>query len=282
MSGYAVRQMRADEVGLAIDWAAAEGWNPGPHDGELFYATDPGGFFLGTLDGEPVACLSGVAYDESYGFLGLYIVKPEHRGKGFGLGIWQRATEYLGGRNVGLDGVLAQQANYERSGFTLAYRNVRYQGPRPEAAVPPDADIVPIRTIPFEELLRYDTAHFPAPRRDFLERWIAQPDSAAVALRRGGALAGFGVVRTCRSGYKIGPLLADDAPAAERLLLALGGHVEEGAPLFLDVPEPNREAVRLVESYGMTPSFETVRMYSRGEPEVGLERVFGVTTFELG
>jgi hypothetical protein len=32
----------------------------------------------------------------------------------------------------------------------------------------------------------------------------------------------------------------------------------------------------------MTPVFETARMYKNGRPEIGLERCFGVTSFELG
>jgi GNAT superfamily N-acetyltransferase len=282
VSDYVVRQMDPTEAPLAIDWAAAEGWNPGLHDAALFYSTDPHGFFIGLLDGEPVATLAGVAYDGGYGFLGLYIVAPEHRGKGYGMRIWQEAMAYLGGRNIGLDGVLAQQANYERSGFMLAYRNVRYQGVRPKGASEAASEIVPVTDVPFDDLVRYDRACFPVARPAFLGRWSTQPASTALALRREGALAGYGVLRQCREGYKVGPLFADDARAADELLIALTGGIEADAPLYLDVPQPNAEAVRLAERYGMTPSFETVRMYSRGEPAVALDRVFGVTTFELG
>jgi len=278
--------MQAAEVARAIDWAAAEGWNPGLHDGALFYSTDPHGFFIGVLDGEPIATLAGVAYDGSYGFLGLYIVKPEHRGKGYGLRLWQEATAYLGERNVGLDGVLEQQANYEGSGFTLAYRNVRYQGRRPdgvsERGAETSGEVVPITDVPFDELVRYDAACFPVARPAFLGRWTTQPESSALALLRGGALTGFGVVRQCREGYKVGPLFADDAQSADALFLALASGIEGDAPLYLDVPQPHAEAVRLAERYGMQPSFETVRMYSRGEPAMALDRIFGVTTFELG
>jgi GNAT superfamily N-acetyltransferase len=282
VSEYVVRPMQLSEARLALEWAAAEGWNPGLHDAESFFETDPSGCFIGLLDGEPIASLAGLAYDGTYGFLGLYIVRPEHRGDGYGLRIWEEAVAYLGERNVGLDGVLAQQANYERSGFTLAYRNVRYEGHRPEVASASRADIVPLAGIPFEDVLRYDTACFPVERRDFLGRWVAQPDSVVLALRRGAALGGFGVIRKCRSGYKVGPLLADDAEAAEALLIGLSARIEAEAPLYLDVPEPNRAAVQLAEGYGMTPVFETVRMYSKGEPKVRLDRIFGVTTFELG
>lgn len=280
MSEYSVRRMRPDEAELAVEWAALEGWNPGLHDAEAFYRTDPDGFFVGELDGEVIASLAGVAYGDGYGFLGLYIVQPDHRGRGYGLRLWREVTAYLGGRNVGLDGVLAQQANYERSGFTLAYRNVRYEGHRP-AATPDAAGIVELRTVPFEEVLAYDRTVFPVERRGFLERWISMPDSVALGLRQGAALAGFGVARKCRAGYKVGPLSADNEAAADDLFRALCARIDDDL-VYLDVPAPHREAVALAERYGMQPSFETVRMYNQRAPEVDLARIFGVTTFELG
>jgi GNAT superfamily N-acetyltransferase len=118
---------RAD-VDRALDWAAAAGWNPGIHDADCFYATDPHGFWIGELAGEPIACLSAVAYDERFGFLGLYIVKPDFRGHGFGLQLWNAGLAYLGPRTIGLDGVVTQQDKYRKSGFTRAYRTIRYEG----------------------------------------------------------------------------------------------------------------------------------------------------------
>lgn len=104
---FNIRNMARNEVGdFAIEWAAREGWNPGFHDADCFFATDPNSFFVGILDGEPIGCISTVAYDETFGFLGFYIVKPEYRGQGFGFQIWKKGMAYLGNRNVGLDGVV--------------------------------------------------------------------------------------------------------------------------------------------------------------------------------
>ena len=79
---YRIRPMQRDEVALALDWAAAEGWNPGLHDAPCFHAADPQGFLLGLLDEEPVATISVVKYGADFGFLGFYIVKPGFRGRG--------------------------------------------------------------------------------------------------------------------------------------------------------------------------------------------------------
>ena len=98
----------------------------------------------------------------------------------------------------------------------------------------------------------------------------------------GDRVAGYGVVRPCRNGHKIGPLFADDAGAARALFDGLAGGLGPGTPIFLDVPEVNPAAVTLAESLGLKPVFETARMYTGPSPAVALGQVFGVTSFELG
>ena len=72
---FVVRNMTEADLALALERAAAEGWNPGLHDAHCFYAADPEGFFLGERDGAPIGCVSAVRYGSGFGFLGLYIVK---------------------------------------------------------------------------------------------------------------------------------------------------------------------------------------------------------------
>lgn len=280
-SYYTIRPMVRQEVDIAVDWAAVEGWNPGLHDADCFYAADPNGFFIGLIGDEPIATISAVKYGNSFGFLGFYIVKPEHRGKGFGIKIWNAALAYLSGRTVGLDGVIAQQDNYKKSGFALAYRNIRYQGTGGGQS-PADSGIVQLSTISFEQICAYDKPFFPDSRVEFLRRWIDRPQSVALGMLRNHELAGYGVLRVCRSGYKIGPLFADSPELAEVLFLALKAHASEGSPIFLDTPETNTAALDLVSQHKMTAAFETARMYKEGSPDLPMNRLFGVTTFELG
>lgn len=84
---YTIRTMTRQEVDIAIDWAAAEGWNPGLSDADCFYAADPNGFLLGSVQGEPVATIAAITYGDVFGFIGFYMVKPEYRGKGYGMRI---------------------------------------------------------------------------------------------------------------------------------------------------------------------------------------------------
>ena len=278
-SNFRIRPLERTEINLMLDWAAAEGWNPGLHDGECFYQADPQGFWLGELNGEPIGCISAVAYDERFGFLGLYLVKPQFRGRGFGRQIWKTARDYLGEeRNLGLDSVLAQQENYQKSGFQPAYGHIRYEG-RFKGQVSPG--LVELNTVPWEELINYDRQHFPAERTRFLQHWIEPPEGAAKGIIFQGRLVGYGVIRTCRTGFKVGPLFANEPLYAAELLEGLAAQVSD-APIYLDVPDVNSEAIALAERYRMVPVFSTVRMYTQGIPSVPLEQIFGATTLELG
>ena len=58
MQELRIRTMRPDEIAIAVDWAAAEGWNPGLADAACFATVDAGGFLIGELDGAPAATIS--------------------------------------------------------------------------------------------------------------------------------------------------------------------------------------------------------------------------------
>ncbi len=272
--------MRQEEVRVAVGWAEQEGWNPGIHDAEAFYAADPEGFFIAELDGEPVGTVSVVNYDETFAFAGLYVVKPEYRNGGYGSRLFAAGMAHAGDRNVGGDGVVAMQEKYRtRSGFTLAYRNIRFEGTgggsEPEG-------LLDLAAVPFEPLAAYDARHFPAPRPRFLEAWIRQEGTYGRAvLADDGEVAGYGVIRRCHHGHKIGPLFADTPGIAEDIFFALSAQAP-GEPIYLDTPEPNAAAVALARRHGMVPVFETARIYTKTAPYLPLDEIFGVTSFELG
>lgn len=283
------RNMSRAELDQLVGWAAEEGWNPGRHDAELFWATDPEAFIAAELDGELIGGGAITAYNGEFGFMGFFIVRPEFRGHGFGDTLWHARRDRLlarlqPGASIGMDGVFAMQDYYAKGGFVFSHRNLRFRTEIPPQSAPlavGDEVIVPLATVPFDLLLDYDRTCFPATRLAFLEGWIAQPDALALGCLRHGKLSGYGVVRRCQEGCKIGPLFADDAQAAEALYANLA-EFAAGGPLFLDAPENNPAAMALVQRHGMVEVFGCARMYLGPVPDVAHERIFGVTTFELG
>jgi GNAT superfamily N-acetyltransferase len=319
-----IRQMTHAEVNELVHWAELEGWNPGLHDAELFWTTDPDAFIAAELNGELIGGGASTSYSGEYGFIGFFIVRPEFRGLGLGNQIWQALRERLSARlrpgaTIGIDGVFTMQDYYARGGFAFSHRNVRFRGKfgaklgqdlAQKSSQTLDDDLggaagvaqvgnvntaaasharddshnstlMPLTEIPFDSLLAYDRTCFPAPRPGFLKGWITQQDGLALGLLRDGALSGYGVARRCVEGYKIGPLFADNAEAAQTLFTPLAAFAGEH-PVFIDAPENNPAALALVQRCGMVEVFGCARMYLGAVPDIAHQQVFGVTTFELG
>ncbi len=278
---FRIRRMRPEEVQLAIDWAAAESWNPGLHDAVCFYQADNDGFFIGEYQGQTVAVGSAVTYDSRFAFCGLYIVKPEYRGRGFGLQLTKARLEHVGERNAGIDGVVENISIYERIGYRLAYYQHRFccDALATGSTIP---QIQKLADLPFGHVAAYDRDCFPAARTAFLKAWIRQPDSLALGFAENDELKGYAVRRRCLQGHKIGPLFADDRDIAEQLFDALQQDID-GETLYLDVPEINPAAMELAQARQMEEVFVTGRMYLKGSPEnIMAEKQFGITSFELG
>ena len=280
-TGITIRRMRGDELAIARTWAAREGWNPGAHDMEAFQAIDPDGFWIALHDDEPAACISILAYDAAYAFLGHYIAAPDYRGRGIGWALWRTAMAACPSRAIGLDGVLDQQANYARSGFVFRHRNVRHEGTvGPSGASPVGIALRPIGSGDHERIAFYDRSVFGRDRSRFLGAWLVAPGHRTMLAERGGETVGYGVARPCERGTKVGPLFARNADVADALLRALCDGMP--APHVLDVPEPNAPGMALAAAHGLVPAFETARMVRGPAPPDDTARTFGVTTFEAG
>lgn len=279
-----IRVLDPAEVAVAIEWAAEEGWNPGIGDAIPFRRVDPKGFLGLFVDGAMAACISAVSYDPGFGFVGFYICRSDLRGRGHGKALWDAALARLKTRTVGLDGVVAQQANYAAGGFVLAHRNIRYSG-RVTGTDKAPASLVPIGDDAPEALIdlivAYDRPLFPGQRDEFIRQWIDGGGRRSFAFIENRQMRGYGTIRSCRRGFKVAPLFADDDAVATALLGALLGPLAD-EEVILDVPQPNVTACLLAEHLGLAPTFETARMYKGPVPALPLERIYGLTSFELG
>jgi GNAT superfamily N-acetyltransferase len=265
---------------VAVAWAAAEGWNPGVDDDRRFLAADHDAFIGFELDGEIAGTVSCTLYGPAYAFIGFYIVREDLRGRGIGSQLFDLALDRAEGRVVGLDAELEQEALYAGRGFVLADRNERWRGVGGGVRPPGLSDL---DEVDYDELERYDDRVFGVPRRDFLRAWaLERPHGQALVRFVDGAMRGYGILRACREGSKIGPLFADDPDTAAVLLAGLRAGAGDGTPIFLDAPRTNPDALALASAQLDAPVFETARMYRGGRPPEDSRRVFGLTTLEFG
>ncbi|KEO50794.1 GNAT family N-acetyltransferase [Thioclava pacifica] len=263
------------EIETVLEWAAAEGWNPGRDDAAAFQVADPEGFFVAEREGTPIAAISVVNHDADHAFLGLYICRPDARGQGVGYALWQHALDHAGARTVGLDGVAAQQANYAKSGFVRSGATQRFTGQLTSRSGSDIRDVAP-EDIP--HLIALDTGASGLSRAAFLGAWL-QP----TASRRSVVLSdrsGFATIRQCREGAKIGPIIAPTAQEALGLAEAAVG-ILAPAQVSIDLPEANHALRETLLARGFSMGFETARMY-RGPKPRDDHRIQAIATMELG
>ena len=281
--GFEISAMTRDEAAVLESWAGAEGWNPGLNDMDIAWASDPDAFIALRRNGELAGGGTIIAYGRKAGFMGLFIMRADLRRQGLGRVLWHERLRRLRARldpdaPIGMDGVFNMAPFYASGGFRLLYRDLRFEG---EASGRLDPGAIRLENVPWPEIAAYDLAVSGIDRPDFMQRWIGQPGGRGFAMRRSGAVAGYGFVRPCRSGYKIGPLYADDVYVAGALLGSLLSTIS-GHPVAFDVPEPNQAALGLAKRRGWTQSFGCARMVNGQETAPPPDRVFGVTSFEFG
>eukprot|EP01102_Stenamoeba_stenopodia_P013514 TRINITY_DN4395_c0_g1_i1.p1 TRINITY_DN4395_c0_g1~~TRINITY_DN4395_c0_g1_i1.p1 ORF type:complete len:389 (-),score=70.66 TRINITY_DN4395_c0_g1_i1:58-1224(-) len=144
--GTVITTMSLEEaMEFAVGLARVEGWLLGENDMFAYYAADPDGFFLmrDKTTNEALGCVSCVVHRDAFsandddtqqkkskiGYVGYYIASPHHRGKGYGIALWNHGMRRLANERcevVGLDGVTAQQPRYKKSGFQVVHSNNRY------------------------------------------------------------------------------------------------------------------------------------------------------------
>jgi len=267
-----------------VDWAQQEGWNPGPRDADIYWATDPDGYYGFYFKEELIAGGAIVSYNNEFGFMGLFIVKPEFRANGLGRELWYRRRNLLIERlnenaSIGMDGVVAMQQFYKKGGFETAYTEERYEKFGMELET--DTKISAIDDSDFNQILSYDKQCFGFARAQFLKPWINLPGNKNFIYKNEDQIIGYAVVRKASNGYKIGPLFADNHIIAEELYKACLNSVI-GEPLYIDVPMINEEAVSIIQKYDAKYVFECARMYYGQPPKIDVNKIYGVTTFELG
>ncbi|MGJ8583803.1 MAG: GNAT family N-acetyltransferase [Marinosulfonomonas sp.] len=271
-----VTPMTVQQLAMVLDWTKDEGWNPGLDDAAAFFAADPDGFFLSEINGQPAAAISVVNHDQEHAFLGLYICRPEFRGQGHGLALWQAALAHAGGRSVSLDGVPDQQANYAKSGFVATGGTTRYRG-----FAPAPSDVTrPAQQADLPTLIAADARSVGHTRSTFTSAWFRETETRQTVILQENPAA-FATFRQCGDGLKIGPFYAPDAHTARALLGAAPNRWATG-PIYIDVPAQSPRLAALLESLSFEPSFHTARMVKGPPPQGSPPEFYAVATLELG
>lgn len=279
-----LKRLNKDGLITLLQWASNEGWNPGKYDADVFWNTDPEGFFGFYLEHNLIAGGAIISYQKEFGFMGLFIVDPKYRNNGIGKKLWYLRRDRLIERlhsnaSIGMDGVLDMQTFYSKGGFKIAFRDERYKFN--SIKIPFSRNVSEINTADFEKVIEYDNLYFGFQRSLFLKNWLQMPESKAIKYTENNKIAGYAVIRKAETGYKIGPLFAENTIVAEELFKSCL-NIAPNSPIFLDIPTTNQNAIDLVKKYTGKYIFECARMYHGTPPKIEINNIYGITSFELG
>jgi len=275
-----LRRATPRDLVQVLQWAAAEGWNPGLDDASAFWRADGGGFFVAEVNDQIVAAISVVNHDADFAFLGLYLCQPAFRGRGIGYALWTEALKHAGTRTVGLDGVATQEANYAKSGFVKTGATARFEGGVPAVT---RAGLRPAAKDDLDAIATLDRLANGYMRPRFLSGWLLGTETRqSFVCETDGQITGFATARLCQHGCKIGPVIAADQETA--LALMSGASQALGAShAIVDVPDLQQGFRQTLIAQGFEATFETARMY-RGTPPnpLAAQTLYGIATMELG
>lgn len=280
MKGVYFDTAKLADLETVLIWAAQEGWNPGLQDAQAFLAADPNGFFVARVAGEIIAAISVVNHSDTMAFLGLYLCKPEFRGKGIGFALWRHALRHAGQRCVGLDGVAEQEPNYAKSGFVRTGATTRLQGRTPMMATVAVRPFDAARDFSAMAAIDQQAVGYSRPR--FLSAWMSEDYATrkTVVCSQNGAITGFATIRLCQQGAKVGPVTAPDPMTALTLLSAAAASLDT-VDVTLDVPSEAVAFRQALEDLGFVKTFETARMYCGAAPQPS-PMSMAIATMELG
>lgn len=283
--------LETEDIPAVTTWARQEGFAPGHGDVAIYRHTDRQGIWVGWLGNERIGCITGVRYNAAYGFIGLYLVRPPWRGRGYGLQLWRHALEHLQDLAcIGVEAAPDRADDYASGGFRPASATVRWQAisdGEPVASPEPGGpwQLLEGAAIPPNAVQWFDAQREPSPRPHFLAQWLNHRAGTVLALVDAqGNCHGFGRIRPCLlhrgEGWRIGPLMAETPEAAVQLLQGL--LLRHAGVVLIDAPAANAQAATVLEGQGFSPISETLRMYRGAAPAVSLQDVYGLACLELG
>jgi len=279
--------IRDEELFTALKWAEEEGWNPGRYDLKAYYALDNSGFLMLTLDDMPIGVILALQYSTNFAFLGILIVKPEYRSLGYGAKLWCEALKKLKNcPSIGLYAVPQQVGRYESDGFIIQHKNDRFEFIKKEQAHVASHGPTTIKSINFDKLNSCDMDYWGFPRGKFYEELLRYNDVHAYAIydENEKKLYGYGLIRPCLDGYRIGPLYCEDFQSAITLTQVLLSKVPNGSKIFFDVPHINKYAAMFAEFFHCkrVPKKDTYTMFKGIIYNNNAEKCYGIASLEIG
>lgn len=262
------------DVKAIVRFVEEAGWAYTRTEVQRLIAVQPGGMLLKRSLGfrhELLGCVYASAWGK-LGFIGLMLVKENHRGQGMGRELMAGGMAHIrshGLTSVGLDSVGNAVSFYSSMGFKADWISLRFGLETAKFDMPaPPPDVRRGGDMDLSRAIELDKRMSGLDREGLLRRLHADRDSNLMVVPTEKAVLAFGVLRRSKGCLRLGPLVSEEseegALAARAVLTAA---IQETYPrmMTLNVPEYNTAMVELLVSMGAVTYAPCTRMYL-GDP----------------
>jgi GNAT superfamily N-acetyltransferase len=283
-----VREHELGEQHLAGAMALshAANWNQNEADWRMMLRLGKG-FGLSAADGSLIASIVVLPYGDQFAWMSMVLVSPLHRRRGYASRMLRRALGYLQARGLVavLDATPAGHEVYVQEGLRDAWGFRRYSlaAARPVTGWQDVSGLKLRHLMPddWPQILALDLPAFGASREALLRALAARLPEAALVVQRGERICGYLFGRDGREARQLGPLVAQDLPAAQALLSHVLASV--AAPVYMDIVDHHTSLRSWVLLQGFTVQRPFTRMVYGAESAPGNnETVMLVAGPELG
>ncbi|XP_054721468.1 uncharacterized protein LOC129231229 [Uloborus diversus] len=300
MARFLIRNLRYGDIPELINLPRSEGREMGL-DPEIrtWFDVDPRGIFVAenTDDGQIAGCCCGIALSENHGYIGMYVVKQQHRGIGLGRILWDSAIARLGNRNISLSTADKMLPFYkEKAGFVLnaewtvdlystltpimPHDSATCSDPAPLAVmIDPEGPLV-------QYIIRYDSSIHQYDRTSIVQSTIKEEGTLTLmALRRFSdgrfETTGYACIKRSMQGHwLIAPVYADDYETAYSLVYGLMNSLSETQRqegIVTKLISSNSEASQLFSKFGLRRSqYRLHRLFTKEVFKIPEGKVFAL------
>jgi len=270
-------------------WCIDEGWNIGIHDSDIYYKIDPIHHYIAKTN-KSVASLSIIKHDHNFFTLGPFIVHKSYRGQGIGEALWHVAmtqmVEEYPDAHIALYAVSEQVDRYRKADFIPVLTIQRWYIDSSKLITSRSNQCTSITNKLIPSIGQYYHNNYVTNRDLLFNELLLKPETNGLVFMDDNVIKGFGFIRRCVRGFRIGALVADTPEIAQTLIAGLL-EFALGAPVFIDVPGSNSNRINCMNAFHAirAPHEDTVMMikgigYSRYLKK--WEQHYGLFSLEIG
>lgn len=282
-------QMSYEDFKIVRNWCVDENWDLGLYDFNIYYNIDPYAHIIFFDDKKLVGSISITKYDDDLFSLGPFIISKEYRGKGYSKAIWNKAIMSRMANypkaSILLYSVIKQVNLYKQHGFKSQYKNIRWNLRRQKhLTITNKCD--PLTSELISKICKYDREIFSASREKILLTALRYPDIKGLFFQDDNIIKGYGLIRPCISGFRVGPLLADNLEVARCILVELLEY-SGSKNVIIDIPDTNEDGQALMIEFNANrdEQFDTIAMLKSGsfiKYKPDMRKNYGIFSLEIG